>query len=214
MTEDPMGRARVPLNRGAPSEQQRPELSVATSFNYQLAIDVQLPMIAAVGFTHVSLGAEVSHADYLSREGRTRLLEHLRRHDLRVDTIHGPRADQPDSLRMLTATAEAALHLNPDRFGFCYDSSPDQIGGPRPFDLLVELRDRLIAVQLSDRIRDFVDHVIPGEGFIDWHVLASVLRTSSFRGPLLFEVSMTHSAEKDPSRFLRLTYDRARSLFG
>ncbi len=32
--------------------------------------------------------------------------------------------------------------------------------------LLAQLRHRLIAVQLSDRIRDFVDHVIPGEGFI------------------------------------------------
>ncbi|MCY3712698.1 MAG: sugar phosphate isomerase/epimerase [Gemmatimonadetes bacterium] len=53
-------------------------------------------------------------------------------------------------------------------FGFCYDSSHDQIGGPKPFTLLESLADRLLALHLSDRIRDHVDHVVPGEGFIDW----------------------------------------------
>jgi sugar phosphate isomerase/epimerase len=258
-------------------ERERPELSVATSFNYEIPIDVQLPMIAASGFTHVSLGARVDHSDYLSHEGRARLAEQLRRHDLRVDTIHGPRADQADSPQMLSATAVAAAelgagvvvthpgpfnfaadeleprlnallglcpslhaiveqtgvrfafenvlpgpateltrrllpHLDPSYFGFCYDSAHDQIGGPRPFDLLIDLRHRLIAVQLSDRIRDFVDHVIPGEGFIDWSRVASVLRSTRFPGPLLLEVSMTHSSEQEPSGFLRLAHERAAQL--
>jgi sugar phosphate isomerase/epimerase len=58
--------------------------------------------------------------------------------------------------------------LDPAVFGFCYHSAHDQIGGPRPFTLLRQLGARLIAVQLSDRIRDYVDHVLPGDGFIDW----------------------------------------------
>ncbi len=49
--------------------------------------------------------------------------------------------------------------VDPQHFGFCYDSSHDQIGGPRPFGLLADLRDRVRAVHLSDRVREFVDHV-------------------------------------------------------
>jgi sugar phosphate isomerase/epimerase len=265
------------MSHGASPARDRPELSIATSFNYAIPIDVQLPMIASAGFTHISLGATVAHSDYTSRDGRAHLLEHVRRHELRIDTILGPRADQADSFSMLSMAAEAAAdlgagvvvthpgpfdmpedelrprlrallllcsslqavakrtgvqfafenvlpgpateltaqllpHLDSRYFGFCYDSSHDQIGGPRPFDLLADLSHRLIAVQLSDRIRDFVDHVIPGEGFIDWLVVASILRASSFAGPLLFEISMAHSSAKDPAEFLRLAYDRAAQL--
>ena len=113
---------------------------------------------------------------------------------------------------------QALPRLDPERFGFCYDSAHDQIGGPRPFTLLAELRDRVAAVHLSDRVRDFVDHVIPGEGFIDWDRLAEELRASRFAGPLLLEVMVTHSAEQDARRFLRLAHARGcdihRRVFG
>jgi sugar phosphate isomerase/epimerase len=109
------------------------------------------------------------------------------------------------------------MSLDPHLFGFCYDSSHDQIGGPRSFGLLERLRTRLIAVQLSDRVRDFVDHVLPGEGFIDWQKVCSELRLAQFSRPLLLEVAVTYSAEKDPQRFLRLAHERglqlARSVF-
>jgi sugar phosphate isomerase/epimerase len=104
---------------------------------------------------------------------------------------------------------QALNWLNPKYFGFCYDSSHDQIGGPKPFDLLESLKERLIAVHLSDRIREFVDHVPPGEGFIDWTSLTAILRTAPFTGPLLFEIATEHSIEKDPKCFLKLAYERA-----
>jgi sugar phosphate isomerase/epimerase len=102
--------------------------------------------------------------------------------------------------------------LDPAVFGACYDSSHDQIGGPRPFSLLEQWRERLIAVQLSDRVREFVDHVLPGEGFIDWPGLSRALRRTVFGGPLLLEVATTHSAEKDPAQFLRRAGACARTL--
>jgi sugar phosphate isomerase/epimerase len=102
--------------------------------------------------------------------------------------------------------------VDPTVFGACYDSSHDQIGGPRPFSLLEQWRDRLIAVQLSDRVRDFVDHVLPGEGFIDWPGLCRELQRSVFRSPLLLEVATTHSAEKDARQFLARASQRARAL--
>jgi sugar phosphate isomerase/epimerase len=105
--------------------------------------------------------------------------------------------------------SQALNKLNPKYFGFCYDSSHDQIGGPKPFDLLESLKERLIAVHLSDRIREFVDHVPPGEGFIDWDSLTAALRATPFKGPLLFEIATENSVEKDPKRFLKIAYKRA-----
>jgi sugar phosphate isomerase/epimerase len=92
--------------------------------------------------------------------------------------------------------------------GFCYDSSHDQIDGPRPFTLLKELKDKLIAIHLSDRIKPFSDHVPPWEGFIHWDELCPILRRCNIEFPLLFEVTTMFSAEKDPVQFLKLAYQR------
>ncbi|HWE64144.1 MAG TPA: sugar phosphate isomerase/epimerase family protein [Chloroflexota bacterium] len=105
----------------------------------------------------------------------------------------------------------ALMQLDPAYFGFCYDSSHDQIDGPRPFNLLAELQDRVIAVHLSDRVRAFTDHVLPGEGFIAWDDLLCLLRTSPFAGPLLLEVMMAHSSYKDAPLFLQQAYQRGAS---
>jgi len=256
---------------------QADAVSVATSFDYALPIEQQIPLIAEAGFTHFSLGADVGHSEYLAAAGQRRLRRLAEAHGLGIDTIHGPRADQPDALATLTAAvaaaaaldvpvvvvhagpfdfpgaelssrldqllrtceqlapvlAQAGVHLALENvlpgpatdlvcqaveslgdahFGFCYDSSHDQIEGPRPLDLLARLRGRLIAVQLSDRIRDFVDHVLPGEGFIQWHGICDELRRARFDRPLLLEIITTHSAEKDPRRFLELAHRQAVAL--
>jgi sugar phosphate isomerase/epimerase len=109
-----------------------------------------------------------------------------------------------------TLIAGVLERADPEHFGFCYDSSHDQIGGPKPFDLLSRWSERLFAVHLSDRVRDFVDHVPPGEGFIDWVGLSKILRKSSYSDPLLFEVMVAHSSRKETVPFLDLVYRKAR----
>jgi sugar phosphate isomerase/epimerase len=102
---------------------------------------------------------------------------------------------------------------DPACIGFCYDSSHDQVDGPRSFTLLEELKDRLIAVHLSDRIKPFTDHVIPREGFIHWDELCPILKGCNIQFPLLLEVATTYSAEKDPEKFLKLAYQAGRRLW-
>lgn len=126
---------------------------------------------------------------------RVRLLENL---------VPGPPTEM---------TRIAILESDPAAIGFCYDSSHDQIGGPKKFDLLLGLRDRLVAVHLSDRVREFVDHVIPGEGFVDWSKLCPILASASMTFPLLLEVMTANSVEKDPFRFLRLAFKSGRELY-
>ena len=96
----------------------------------------------------------------------------------------------------------ALFDLDSAAFGLCYDSSHDQIDGPRPFDLIDEFRNRIFAVHLSDRIKAHVDHVIPGEGFVAWADMCQKLGMANYTGPILMEVLMTHSRFQEPDDFL------------
>lgn len=104
--------------------------------------------------------------------------------------------------------------LDPAVFGFCYDSSHDQIDGPRPLDLLAELGDRVTAVHLSDRSAPFVDHLLPGEGFIDFESICAALRSTAFDKPVLLEVMTRHSAPRSVPELLRAAHIAAVRLHG
>jgi sugar phosphate isomerase/epimerase len=255
---------------------EKEQISISTCFDYNIPVERQLSLVSEAGFTHISLGQNRSHFDYLSKQSRKRILKLLNQCSLRIDTIHGPEVGKTNASE-LASIAESAVELqapvvvlhggpfdfgqdelgsrlielrrkcqeldtisrrtgvmfalenvspgpatelvrrailetDPAIIGFCYDSSHHQIGGPNPFDLLLELIDRLVAVHLSDRVREFVDHVIPGEGFIEWGTLCPILRASKMTFPLLLEVMVTHSFEKDPVRFLSLAFKSGREL--
>lgn len=110
-------------------------------------------------------------------------------------------------------TEFAVNNSDPEHFGFCYDSSHDQIDGPRSFDLLKRNINRLKAVHISDRIREFVDHVTPGEGFIDFDDIARIIHSANPSFPLLMEVMTEHSEYKQAEKFLSVTYKEAEKLY-
>jgi sugar phosphate isomerase/epimerase len=97
--------------------------------------------------------------------------------------------------------------INSPYVGICYDSSHEQIDGPKDNSFLEKVHKNIFAVHLSDRIKEFVDHVIPGEGFINFNTIIEILKRSNFEGPYLFEIMMTHSKYKDPKEFLRKMYE-------
>lgn len=98
---------------------------------------------------------------------------------------------------------------DPNHIGFCYDSSHDQVDGPRTMMLLEKWKHRLIAVHISDRIKPFTDHVTVGEGFVRFDEMIEILQTIDFDFPLLMEVTKTHSQYKDTKKFLSETYTGA-----
>lgn len=106
-----------------------------------------------------------------------------------------------------TDVLEQMLEVADENYiGFCYDSSHDQVDGPRSMSLLERWKHRLIAVHISDRIKPFTDHVTIGEGFIHFDEMVELLRTTNFDFPFLMEVMKTHSQYKDTEEFLEKTY--------
>jgi sugar phosphate isomerase/epimerase len=112
-----------------------------------------------------------------------------------------------------TDLVEYAMEITDNKvFGFCYDSAHDQIDGPNPLDLLERYKNRLFAVHISDRIKEFADHVVPGEGFINFNEISRILGNSEYESTLLMEVMMTNSCYKDPKIFLEKTYIKAKEI--
>ena len=251
---------------------EEPAISIATSFQYDIPVDQQIPLVAQAGFSHISLGVRPEHFNCRIQATRASFKKQCEQHGLEIDSLHATRLDEPDEasrlLEMVEAAAElgassivahagpfhcgvdgfaerlrvvlatcaatacalrdngiclaienvmpgpatdlatlALAELDSTTFGLCYDSAHDQIDGPRPFDLIDRFPDRIFAVHLSDRIRAHVDHVIPGEGFIDWARMCTGLSRAHYQGPILMEVMMQHSRYQEVGVFLREAYE-------
>ena len=253
-------------------------ISISTAYDYSVPIEEQIEYIVEAGFSHVSLGGNLSHFDFLDHEKRLWLLQLIEKHKLEIDTVHGKNLDATDSVqfleRALVAAGELRAHavvvhpvpfqieeiefetkkrvlkgaipeltrllgehetvdvaienvmpgastnlievvldaLDAANLGFCYDSSHEQIDGPRPYALLSQYSQRTKAVHLSDRTKEFVDHQVPGEGFIDFERIAADLRKIGSERPIVLEVMMTNSRYKGQRCFLRESCSAARTI--
>jgi sugar phosphate isomerase/epimerase len=87
-------------------------LSIGTTFNYNIPLKEQLPMIKAAGFTHISLGGgDLEHSRYLNASGQKNLKSLLAEYDLRVCSVHAPFRSNVDISSSDPVPAKAALAL-------------------------------------------------------------------------------------------------------
>ncbi|UCD18561.1 MAG: sugar phosphate isomerase/epimerase [Candidatus Zixiibacteriota bacterium] len=99
------------------------------------------------------------------------------------------------------------------RLGFCYDSSHENISGP-PFHLLNRHSGRVVTTHLSDNHGDYDEHLVPGDGTIDWRALRSYLDRIGHLDRLLFEVGTGERLEEPVAQFVGRTAAIAREIFG
>ncbi|MBE0432689.1 sugar phosphate isomerase/epimerase [candidate division WOR-3 bacterium] len=65
-------------------------ISIGTTFNYDITLEDQLPMIRRAGFSHVSLGARIEHSNYLKAAGQRVIRGMVEDHGLAVCSVHTP----------------------------------------------------------------------------------------------------------------------------
>ena len=81
---------------GSPVELNKDAMSIGTTFNYDIPLTEQLPLIARVGFRYVSLGARLEHSGYLTMSGQKKITNLATRYGLGVCSIHTPFAENVD----------------------------------------------------------------------------------------------------------------------
>ncbi len=102
--------------------------------------------------------------------------------------------------------------FGPDEIGWCYDSSHENISG-EPFHLLAKQVKRLTVTHLSDNKGTNDDHLVPGDGVIDWPKMKSNLRNNGKIRRLLFEVGTGEPLGEPLEKFVRRTRARAVEIF-
>ena len=72
---------------------------------------------------------------------------------------------------------------------YCYDSSHDWLYSQRKGQLLTQYGDKLVVTHLSDNDGLEDRHWVPGNGIVDWAVIASHFPVTTYQGALSLEVS-------------------------
>lgn len=75
---------------GSAVELNKDVISIGTTFNYDIPLREQLPMIGRVGFRYISLGARFEHSGYLIASGRKRIRKLVASHGIRICSLHTP----------------------------------------------------------------------------------------------------------------------------
>ena len=98
-----------------------------------------------------------------------------------------------------------------DRVGFCYDSSHENMSG-KPFHLLSKFYHRLTTTHLSDNHGGSDEHLVPGDGNIDWQKMRDYLNKSPLAN-ILFEVGTGEKLTEPVESFVGRTKRAIRFMF-
>ena len=104
-------------------------------------------------------------------------------------------------------------NIQSKRMGFCFDSGHWNVFMPN-IDLLNIYGDRLIALHLHDNDGKEDWHALPLSGNINWNHMSKKINRINYNGPIALEVgNKTLEHIKEPYEFLRLAFERTRSIF-
>lgn len=102
-------------------------------------------------------------------------------------------------------------NINSQSLGFCYDSGHENCHHPY-IDNLKLYGDRLKAVHLHDNDGKKDQHLIPGEGSIDWRATIAKINASGYKGTFMLEVAKADSENIPTELFLQKAYQRITQL--
>ncbi|PKK84285.1 MAG: hypothetical protein CVT49_03920 [candidate division Zixibacteria bacterium HGW-Zixibacteria-1] len=98
------------------------------------------------------------------------------------------------------------------QIGFCFDSSHENMSG-EPFHLLSKFYHRLTTTHLSDNHGQSDEHLVPGDGTIDWKELRRYIDKSALSN-ILFEVGTGERLTEPLEQFVGRAGRKAAELFG
>jgi sugar phosphate isomerase/epimerase len=198
----------TPFGKGIDISSPDKAVSDRTVETYQRCIDVAFFLSAGVVIFHPTayLSSDRIHArkDVLVKNVE-KLLEHIAHGRVRL-------AVENDSYEPANDVLSHSLdEIGEPGYGFCYDSSHDNIV-EQPLALLDRYGHRLLTTHISDNRGKKDDHILPFEGTYDWDGFCKAFPCDVFSGVFLLEVEMRESAFESPVEFLSEAFRRGEKL--
>ena len=133
------------------------------------------------------------------------LLEYLGEREIRIALEN---LSYPHSIKILDHCFES---VQDKRFGFCYDSSHDNLTGD-PLKILERYKGRLFKTHISDNYEKEDDHNLPFDGTYPWDDFCRIFAGINYRDVFLLEVEMKPGKFETVSQFLKEAYKRGMKL--
>jgi len=76
------------------------------------------------------------------------------------------------------------------------------------------MKNKLLTVHISDRSKEFIDHLVPGDGFIDFQIIYNHLKEIHFTRPILFEVMINNYEDKDSKKIMKRVFEIGNKILG
>lgn len=179
------------------------------------AIDNVIKFLEYIAENQIPIG--VLHPHHYLKETKEKALK------LATDSIEKIIAKKPDNVKIAIENlpdargswiADQLLSVfDNQKVGFCYDSSHENMSG-EPFHILKKHYSRLITCHLSDNHGSSDEHLVPGDGNIDWSGIASYIdKAESFRN-ILFEVGTGEKMSVSVEDYIKRTAQKANEIFG
>ena len=109
--------------------------------------------------------------------------------------------------------AELVREVGADNFGWCYDTGHAHCTGHAP-DVLTRCAVAPLSLHLQDNDASGDEHLMPGDGTVDWSAVATALKGVGYRGDCVLEAHHQIKAAPDAERddLLVRLLERARPL--
>lgn len=127
----------------------------------------------------------------------------------RMERIAGESAKQGSRLAVENLADREGLKRIMDYFsanphvGLCFDTGHNHVAAPGSFELPGLYPDRIFALHVHDNNGKTDEHLLPGEGTVDWAAFMGAIGKTKFEGSLMLEACYPIDMEKwgnDPAR--------------
>jgi sugar phosphate isomerase/epimerase len=96
--------------------------------------------------------------------------------------------------------------------GICYDSSHANLYGGYPVEnSFKDLAERIMTVHISDNNCTYDDHLMPGDGKINWQSFVEAMAQSGYKGEFMLEV-LCDARKSDKRAIIKNTYNKAKEI--
>jgi len=154
---------------------------------------------------HLSFGDSPPPVNPVGLDRLKRLVETAERHGVYIVLEN---LERPDYIRVVLDSVEGPLK-------FCYDSGHWNCFSKGREDVLAEYGHLLFRLHLHDNDQSGDQHLLPGDGNIDWEHLCGQIKVHSYTGPVTLEIApYLHEryAGVSPADYYALAAQRGRWL--